>query len=99
MSKAPASVARKVVIQNTQGLHARPAAHFVQAASRFVSCDIWVTKEGGETVNGKSIMGLLMLAAAAGSELLIETTGEDAEEALEELCQLVASQFGMNQES
>ncbi|HEX6941189.1 MAG TPA: HPr family phosphocarrier protein [Longimicrobiales bacterium] len=79
-------------IRNKYGLHARPAAEFVKVANRF-QADIWVRKEDTE-VNGKSIMGVMMLAAECGSEITIRASGEDAETALEELAGLVANGFG-----
>lgn len=81
-----------VRIRNREGLHARPAAEFVKLASRFGS-EVWVEKDGLE-VNGKSIMGVLMLAAEPGSTLQIRAVGADAEQALEELVALVARGFG-----
>lgn len=81
------SVNKKIVVRNKQGLHARPAALFVQIASRF-DARITVAKDG-EVVNGKSIMGILMLGAASGSEVIIEAAGDDAEEALLELERLL----------
>lgn len=75
------------MVRNKQGLHARPAALFVQVANRFDS-RITVAKDG-EVVNGKSIMGILMLGAAKGSEIIIEANGDDAEEALLELEKLL----------
>lgn len=92
MSSAFADHERTVRIQNRYGLHARPAAEFVKLAARFRS-NIWVRKEDTE-VNGKSIMGVMMLAAECGSEITIRASGEDAEMALEELAALVASGFG-----
>lgn len=86
------SAERTVVIQNTYGLHARPAAEFVKAAHLF-EADIWVRKEELE-VNGKSIMGMMMLAAERGAEIVIRATGADAEEAVESLCTLVDDRFG-----
>ena len=80
-----------VVIQNEQGLHARPADQFVRCASRFES-NISVTKEG-QRIDGKSIFDVLTLAAVKGTELEIEAVGSDAESALEELVKLVNSQF------
>ncbi len=74
------------------GLHARPAAAFVRLAGRFDS-DIRVARDGLE-VNGKSIMGVLMLAAEQGAELTIRGEGPDAEPALEALVELVAGGFG-----
>ena len=78
---------RTVTIVHRQGLHARPAALFVEAASRFAS-KITVRK-GRKSVNGKSIMGLLTLAANQGSRVAIVADGADAQEALERLCRLV----------
>jgi phosphocarrier protein HPr len=83
---------RDVVVQNKQGIHARPSAAFVKLASQF-SCDVFLEKDG-ESINGKSIMGLLMLAAGPGSRLVILCTGEDAEKAAEALAQLVNDRFG-----
>ncbi len=84
--------ARLVNVTNRYGLHARPAAEFVKLASGF-ECDVWVEKDGLE-VNGKSIMGVLMLAAEAGSTLRLRTVGEDAESALEALVHLVERGLG-----
>ena len=72
-------------------MHARPAAMFVRIASRY-RCEIWVEKEG-EQINGKSIMGLMMLAAGQGSKLMIRCQGPDADRAMEELEQLIANKF------
>lgn len=83
---------RCLVVQNKYGLHARPAAEFVKAAGRFES-DVQVRKEDLE-VNGKSIMGMMMLAAEQGAEIVIRTEGPDAEEAMETLCGLVDGRFG-----
>ncbi len=71
---------KKITVANKKGMHARPAALFVQLAERFQS-NVTVIKEG-EKVNGKSIMGLLMLGAGAGVVLTIVTEGPDAQEAL-----------------
>src|SRR4051812_31793778 len=84
-------IEKEVTIVNRLGLHARPAAMFVRIASRF-RAEIWVAKEG-EEVNGKSIMGLMMLAAGQGSKLRIRCDGPDAAKALEELEQLIQSRF------
>ena len=70
------TVSKDVVVQNQLGLHARPASMFVKTATKFAS-EIMVKKEG-ESVNGKSIMGLMTLAAAKGTRLVIETNGDDA---------------------
>jgi phosphocarrier protein HPr len=79
-------------VRNRHGLHARPAAEFVKLAGRFRS-SVWVRKEELE-VNGKSIMGMMMLAAEFGSELTIRAAGEDAESAVEQLAALVENRFG-----
>jgi phosphocarrier protein HPr len=76
-------IEKDIPIINRLGLHARPAAMFVRIASRYRS-EVWVAKEG-EEVNGKSIMGLMMLAAGQGSNLRIRCEGPDAEKAMEEL--------------
>lgn len=81
-----------VQISNRYGLHARPAAEFVKLANRF-SSDIWVRKQDLE-VNGKSIMGMMMLAAEFGSEITIRAAGDDAENAVRELISLVQGRFG-----
>lgn len=80
-----------LTIPNEDGLHARPAAKFVRLASRF-ACDVWVEKDD-EEINGKSIMGLMMLAAAQGSVIRISAEGADAEAAIEVLSKLVNSGF------
>ena len=82
---------REFVIINKLGIHARPAALFVKAANRF-ECDIFVEKDG-EKVNGKSIMGLMMLAAGPGSKLKIHAQGHDASAALAELEALIKRKF------
>ena len=84
-------VERSVRIVNPAGLHARPAALLVRLASRFVS-EIEVGRED-LMVNGKSIMGVLMLAAECGSEIHFRCSGRDAVEAIEALCGLVSSGF------
>ena len=81
-------VKKTVTINNKQGLHARPAALFVQLANKF-EADI-VVRKAKDAVNGKSIMGILMLAAEKGSEVQIEADGIDAEEAVLELEKLVS---------
>lgn len=82
---------RRVRIENRLGLHARPAAEFVKLAGRF-KADIHLEKDGMR-VDGKSIMGVLMLAAEQGSELVIRGEGRDAKEAVEALEALVARGF------
>jgi len=84
-------IEKEVPIVNRLGLHARPAAMFVRIASRYRS-EIWVAKEG-EEVNGKSIMGLMMLAAGQGSRLHIRCEGPDAAKALAELEELINARF------
>jgi len=84
-------ITREFTIQNKLGLHARPAAMFVKVANRHRS-EIWVEKDG-ESVNGKSIMGLMMLAAGQGSALAISAEGEDAEQALTAIDELLKSKF------
>ncbi len=81
----------RVKISNRLGLHARPAAEFVKLASRF-DAEVWVEKEGLE-VNGKSIMGVMMLAAEAGSEIRIRAAGTDAGAAVAALSDLVHRGF------
>ena len=83
-----------MVVQNQLGLHARPASMFVKMATRFKS-EILVVKEG-EEVNGKSIMGLMMLAAGPGTTLTVTAEGSDAAEAVNELEQLVNRNFEEN---
>ncbi|HEX6315376.1 MAG TPA: HPr family phosphocarrier protein [Gemmatimonadaceae bacterium] len=83
---------REVRIENRNGLHARPAAEIVKAASRFKS-DVTIRRDDME-VNGKSIMGVMMLAAEYGSTLWLKANGDDAEQAVEALAALVASRFG-----
>ena len=82
---------KELTVVNRLGLHARPAAMFVRIASRH-RADIWVSKEG-EEVNGKSIMGLMMLAAGQGSKLRIRCDGLDADKAMEELEELIKAGF------
>ena len=84
-------IKREFTIQNKLGIHARPAAQFVKTASRF-SCDIIVEKDS-ERVDGKSIMGLMMLAAGHGSVLEISADGDDAEGALDALAALIERNF------
>ncbi|MEP0707727.1 HPr family phosphocarrier protein [Parvibaculum sp.] len=88
----PGSFVREVEIVNSRGLHARASAKFVQMAEKF-DAEIRVSREG-QTVPGTSIMGLMMLAAAPGCCIRIETEGTDAEAALETLAALVADGFG-----
>jgi len=82
---------KEFTILNRLGLHARPSAMFVKIANRF-QAEIWVEKDG-EQVNGKSIMGLMMLAAGQGSRLLVTCEGSDAEAALAEIEALILRRF------
>ena len=88
---APKPASREVKVTNKLGIHARPAAMFVKVANKFES-DILVEKDG-EQVNGKSIMGLMMLAAGQGSKLIISAEGPDAEAAVRELESLFQRKF------
>jgi len=83
---------KAVAVPNRLGVHARPAALIVKKAAVFGS-EITISN-GIEEVNGKSIMGVMTLAAGQGTELLISASGEDEERAVEELCSLVSSGFG-----
>ena len=91
---ASGGLSKTFPILNELGLHARAAAQFVKIASRF-SSEILVKKDSRE-VNGKSIMGILMLAAAKGSEIRITVSGGDASEALSALQNLIENKFGEN---
>ena len=84
-------ITKELVVTNKLGIHARPAAMFVKIANRF-DCDIFVEKDG-ERVNGKSIMGLMMLAAGPGSKLMVYAEGEDAVRAVVELEGLLKRKF------
>jgi phosphocarrier protein len=84
-------ITKELVVTNKLGIHARPAAMFVKTANRF-DCDIFVEKDG-EKVNGKSIMGLMMLAAGPGSRLMLSAEGADAARAVVELEALVQRKF------
>ena len=85
-------LSQEMVILNRYGLHARPASKFVKLSGRYKS-SIYVEKDG-EEVNGKSIMGLMMLAAGEGSHIIVKANGPDAREALDELQKLVNEKFG-----
>lgn len=85
-----ALIKKELIVRNKQGLHARPAAVFVQVANKF---DSRITvRHDEEEVNGKSIMGILMLGAEKGSLIIIEAEGSDAETAIEELEKLINSE-------
>jgi len=85
-------VEKSFTIKNLLGMHARAAAAFVKTANRFQS-DVLISKDR-QTVNGKSIMGVLMLAAAKGSRVVVRAEGEDAEEAMQALTELIENKFG-----
>jgi phosphocarrier protein HPr len=82
---------KEFTIGNKLGMHARPAAQFVKRASKY-ACEVWVEKDD-EQVNGKSIMGLMMLAAGQGAKLTVTAEGADAESAVAELGSLIQSGF------
>jgi phosphocarrier protein HPr len=86
------AVVRKLDIRNRKGLHARASAKFVQTVERF-DADVRVMRNG-EAVGGTSIMGLMMLAAAAGTSIIVEATGKDAAQVVEALSVLINSRFG-----
>ena len=90
-SRNAGKCSREVEIINKLGLHARPCAKFVKLAGTFRS-DVWVGKDD-DTVNGKSIMGLMMLAAGPGSKLTIYAEGHDASQALTEIENLFNQKF------
>ena len=83
---------REVEITNKLGLHARASARLTQVAGQF-QAEIWLSRNG-RRVNAKSIMGVMMLAAAKGSKVVIETDGADEAEAMHALQQLIAERFG-----
>ncbi len=85
-------ITKKLTVQNKLGIHARPAAQFVRVASRF-QADVSVEKDD-EAVDGKSIMGLMMLAVGWGAEIVVTVDGPDEVEALTALEELVNSKFG-----
>jgi phosphocarrier protein len=91
LADAGSIMKKDMVVANKLGIHARPAAMFVKTANRF-ACDIFVEKDG-EKVNGKSIMGLMMLAAGPGSKLTVHANGQDASQALAELETLFEQKF------
>ncbi len=85
------TVTKDFLVANKLGIHARPAAMFVKTANRF-HCNIFVEKDG-ERVNGKSIMGLMMLAAGPGSRVTVHAEGQDAPQALAEIETLLRRKF------
>jgi phosphocarrier protein len=88
-----APLKRSVTIPNQRGLHARAAAKFVQVVARFPQAKVQVSKDG-QTVNGESIMGLMMLAGTQGSSIEITAAGLEAEAAMDALVALVEGKFG-----
>ena len=84
-------IRKELVVTNKLGIHARPAAMFVKTANQF-DCEVFVEKDG-ETVHGKSIMGLMMLAAGPGSKIRIQADGEDAAKAVTEIEALLKRKF------
>ena len=86
-----ARVARDLTVTNKLGIHARPAAMFVKTANRYAS-EVLVEKDG-ETVNGKSIMGLMMLAAGPGCKIRVQASGADAHQAVSDLESLIKRKF------
>ncbi len=84
-------IKKEMVVANKLGIHARPAAMFVKTANQF-DCDVFVEKDG-ETVNGKSIMGLMMLAAGPGSKIRVHADGADAPKAVQEIEALLKRKF------
>jgi phosphocarrier protein len=83
---------REIEIVNKLGLHARASAKLTQLAGGF-QCEVWLSRNG-RRVNAKSIMGVMMLAAARGSKIAIETSGADEEEAMQAIVQLISEKFG-----
>jgi phosphocarrier protein len=85
-------VERTVQILNKNGLHARPAAEIVKLAAKYRS-EITISRDGTE-VNGKSIMGVMMLAAECGASIVLRADGEDADQAIDAIATLIANKFG-----
>src|ERR1700742_1004739 len=85
------ALSRELLITNKRGLHARASAKFVQMVERF-QAEVWVTR-GGETVGGRSIMGLMMLAAGPGTTVTVSALGPDADAAITAITELVESKF------
>mgnify|MGYP001286761648 FL=1 len=85
-------IEKTVVVTSRLGIHARPATVFVQAAAKF-QADIFLSKGDVSRVNGKSIMGVMMLAAEQGAEVLVEAEGTDAAQAVDALAELLANDF------
>ena len=90
--KDPVMVEKQAIVQNQLGIHARPETLLVQMAAKF-EAEIYLSKGEVRRINGKSIMGVMMLAAEQGAEVLVEADGEDEVEAVESVAQLLASKF------
>lgn len=91
-NKSNSTAKKTLIIQNKLGLHARAASQFVQLANKF-KADITISR-GRQEVNGKSIMGVMMLAAAKGSKITVKAKGDDAHTALDAVEKLVNDKFG-----
>ena len=92
MEETHEALAREVTVQNRMGIHTRPAAQIVRLANRYPEVEVTVSKDD-ESVNGKSIMGLMMLAAGQGSKLRFSAQGKDAAQFLDEMDNLFARKF------
>ncbi len=90
--RADPVIRREVVVENELGIHARPASQIVKAAASS-RADFWMEKDG-QRVNGKSIMGVMMLAVAKGQKVILEAGGEGAEELLDKIEELIRNKFG-----
>ncbi len=86
----------EVIISNSQGLHARPAAQFVRTASRYPEVELTVSKDS-TSVNGKSIIGIMMLAAGPGTTIHLRAQGQGAQDLLRDLRELIEGRFGENE--
>ena len=95
MEETHEALAREFTVQNRMGIHTRPAAQIVRLANRYPEVDITVSKDE-ESVNGKSIMGLMMLAAGQGSKLRFSARGKDAATFLDEMDALFARKFDVS---
>ena len=93
MEETHEALAREFTVQNRMGIHTRPAAQIVRLANRYPDVEITVSKDE-ESVNGKSIMGVMMLAAEHGAIITLRASGPDADHALDALAALVAARFG-----
>lgn len=96
LTKGGSATELEVTIRNSQGLHARPAAQFVRLTTKYPKVELTVTKDT-MSVNGKSIIGIMMLAAGPGSKLQLRAEGDDAHGLLQELRELIDNGFGEEQ--